>query len=125
MSTDKFLNLVEKFRVAYNSVDIPKLETLLAEDLRWGHHNKFKGTGRAGLILSIEEFARKLPGRYFEKPIRTAVNGQAVFVEQTWHATPLHSDPAWGWVAGVPTSMETCSVIVFENDMIIDWGDYG
>lgn len=125
MENDELLRLVEEFRVAYNSVDTAKLETLLAKDLHWGHHNKFKGIGREKLILSIQEFERKMPGRYFDKPIRTAVSGQAVFVEQTWHATPAHTDPEWGWVAGVPTSMETCSVFVFENSQLVDWGDYG
>ena len=65
MSSEDLLKLLEAFRVAYNEVDIPALEALVAEDLHWEHHNKFKGHGRAAFVQSVRDFAAKTPGRHF------------------------------------------------------------
>jgi len=124
-ASDEVMQILEAFRAAYNSVDIAALEALVAEDVRWEHHNRFKGTGRAPLMQSILDFAERMPGRYFDPPTRVAVNGQTVFVERKWRATPVRSDAAWGWEAGVPTSMDTCSVYVIDAGKIVEWGDYG
>ena len=125
MSSEQLLKTVEAFRVAYNELDIPALESLVAEELHWEHHNRFKGHGRAGFVQSVRDFAAKTPGRYFAEPARFAVNGATVYVEHTWHAVPAHSDPAWGWEKGVPTSMDTCSVFVVEDGKIVEFSDYG
>jgi hypothetical protein len=125
MPNDELLNILEAFRVAYNEVDIAGLEGLVAEDLHWEHHNRFKGHGRASFVQSVRDFADKTPGRYFAEPVRFAVNDQTVYIEHTWHATPAHSDPAWGWEKGVPTSMDTCSVFVVIDGLIAEFSDYG
>ena len=125
MKPQDVLNHLEAFRVAYNQVDASALAVLVAEDIQWGHRNKFQGNGRAALIASIEEFARKAPGRYFEPPERFAVNGDLAFVEQPWRAVPAFSDPAWGWQEGVPVSMTTCSLFVLSDGMITEWSDHG
>ena len=125
MSSEDLLKLLEAFRVAYNEVDIPALEALVAEDLHWEHHNRFKGHGRAAFVQSVRDFAAKTPGRHFAEPVRFAVNGQTAYIEHTWHAVPAHSDPAWGWEKGVPTSMDTCSVFVIDNGVIVEFSDYG
>jgi hypothetical protein len=120
MSTEEILKCLEEFRIAYNEIDIPTLEDILARDVHWEHRNKFKGSGRDGLIQSIIEFGEKTPGRYFDRPIRFALKGQAIFIEQKWHATPARSDPAWGWEKGAPISMDTCSIFVFEGAKITE-----
>lgn len=125
MTPDEILQAIEKFRIAYNSADVPTLEGLLSESVKWGHRNRFKGEGRAELLRSIAEFSDKAPGRYFANFGRTAVHDQVVFAEQTWHATPVNSDPAWGWEKGVPFSMETCSVFAFQGGRIVEWSDFG
>ena len=125
MRSNELVQILEAFRVAYNAVDIPALESLVAEDVRGEHHNRFKGVGRAPLMQSILDFAERMPGRYFDPPTRFAINGQSIFVERVWRATPVKSDPAWGWEEGVSTSMDTCSVYVIEGGRIVEWGDYG
>ncbi len=125
MSTDDLLRILEAFRVAYNEVDIQALETLVADNLHWEHHNRFKGHGRAGFVQSVRDFAEKTPGRYFAAPARFAVNEQTIYIEHTWHAVPAHSDPAWGWEKDVPVSMDTCSVFVIKDGKIVEFSDYG
>jgi ketosteroid isomerase-like protein len=125
MSREDLLNILEAFRVAYNEVDVEALENIVADDLHWEHHNRFKGHGRAGFLQSVRDFAAKTPGRYFAKPVRFAINDHTAYVEHTWHAVPAHSDPAWGWEKGVPTSMDTCSVFVIKDGKIVEFSDYG
>ncbi len=125
MESDRALKILEKFRAGHNEMDVPALESVLAEDVKWGHRNRFKGEGRSPLIASIREFSAKTPGRYFGAFGRVAINGNVVFVEQRWHAVPAADDAEWGWKTGVPFSMETCSVFVLSGDKILDWSDYG
>ena len=125
MEANEIIEAIERYRMAYNEVDVTALEALLSEGVIWGHRNKFKGQGRAELLRSVAEFSKKAPDRHFAPYGRTAVNGNIVFAEQTWHATPVQSDPAWGWEAGVPVKMETCSLFVFDNGKIVEWTDCG
>lgn len=125
MTYDEMMQALDRFRIAYNQMDVPVLEDLLAENVRWGHRNRFSGEGRAELLRSFAEFSKKLPGRYFAEFGRSAVNGNIIFAEQTWHAIPAFSDPAWGWEAGVPVVIETCSLFVFADGKIIEWTDCG
>ena len=125
MTPEDVMSRLEAYRVAYNEVDVPKLEELLCDDIKWGHRNKFQGDGRTALIDSIKTFAEKAPGRHFERPTRFAVNGDIAFVEQTWRAVPALSDAAWGWEKGVPVSMGTCSLFVFSGGKIQEWTDHG
>ena len=125
MNQQEMLAAIEKFRVAYNDVDIDSLHGLLSDKVKWGHRNRFSGEGRDELLRSIENFARKLPGRRFGEYGRTAVNGSFVFAEQTWHGVPAEDNPAWGWQAGVPVTMETCTLFAFENGQITEFTDCG
>ena len=125
MNVDELLGLTEVFRLAYNAVDIETLGAAVADDIQWGHQNRFKGAGRDGLLNSVREFADKMPGRYFDAPIRYAANGTTIFVEHRWHAVPVESGPAWGWEKGVAFSMGTCSVFVIRDGKIVEWTDYG
>ena len=126
LTSNDVLDKLESFRVAYNDVDLGALESLLSPDVSWGHKNRFKGEGRDALIASIQDFARRMPGRSFEKPSRFAVNGNLAFVEQTWHGTPTKSDASWGWEEGVPVTMGTCSLFVLSDDgRIQEWSDHG
>ena len=125
MNDVELLELADAFRVAYNEMDITAIERLVAEDISWGHQNRFRGSGRADLIQSLHRFAQKMPGRYFDRPVRFAVRGDTVFREHQWHAVPVESDPAWGWEKGVPTSMTTCSILVFAGGQIVEWTDFG
>ena len=125
LTASELLEKADAFRVAYNDVDVQALETLVDPDVEWGHQNKFRGHGRADLIQSIHGFAKKMPGRYFDKPSRAAVDGQTVFREHEWHGVPVESDPTWGWEAGVPASMTTCSILVFSDGKIVEWTDFG
>ena len=124
MSPEQLLDAVERFRVAYNDVDIETIRTLVSEDLHWEHHNRFKGLGADGFLESVKKFADLLPGRYFAEPIRSAVNGQVVFTERQWHGVPTVSDPTWKWEAGKPVTLDSLSVFAFEGDKIVEWSDY-
>jgi hypothetical protein len=125
MDTNEVLAVLERFRAGYNEMNIPELEAVLSQDVKWGHRNRFKGEGRLALIQSMRDFSAKTPGRYFSDFGRFAIKGDTAFVEQTWHAVPAADDAAWGWKKGTPFSMQTCSVFVLDGDQIVDWSDYG
>ena len=121
----KLLVIVERFFSAYNEMDLDTFAELLADDIRWEHHNRFSGNGAEPLLQSIKDIQAKLPDRRFGEITRWAVNRDTLYAEHGWSATPAESDAAWGWVAGVPTSMECLSVFVFEGGRVKEWSDYG
>lgn len=117
-------SLTDKFFTAYNELDLETFGGLLADDVHWEHHNRFKGKGRDPLLESVRDIAKKLPDRKFSPVSRWAVNGNVVHVEHQWSATPIENDDAWGWIAGVPTSMDAASVLVYSDGKIVEWSDY-
>jgi hypothetical protein len=76
-------------------------------------------------VQSVRDIQAKLPDRRFGEITAWAVNGNRVYAEHGWSATPAESDPSWGWKAGVPTSMDACSTFVFQVGRITEWADYG
>jgi ketosteroid isomerase-like protein len=125
MSTTSLLEVANRYFDAYNTVDTATLEALLADDVHWEHHNRFKGKGRAELIESIKKIAESTPGRRFTRPTRWAAGDDLIYVEHQWHAVPVTPNEMFGWKAGVPFSMDCASVFVVKNGKIIEWSDYG
>ncbi|WP_371634101.1 nuclear transport factor 2 family protein [Streptomyces sp. NBC_01259] len=121
----ELLVIVERFFAAYNDMDLDSFANLLAEDIRWGHHNRFRGAGAAPLLRSIQEIHDKLPDRRFGEITRWAASDHTIYAEHSWTGTPAESDAAWGWQAGVPASMECVSVFVIEGGRVTEWSDYG
>lgn len=97
----------------------------MTDDIHFEHHNRFQGKGREALLGSIRDIQVKLPDRRFGKSTRWAVNGDVVYAEHDWSATPAVTDEAWGWEAGVGTLMDVVSVFVFEGSRVKEWSDYG
>jgi ketosteroid isomerase-like protein len=125
MSDTSLYNVAKRYFDAYNTVDTTTLEALLAEDVHWEHHNRFKGKGRAGLIESIKKIAESTPGRRFTEPTRWAAGDNLIYLEHQWHAIPATPNEMFGWKAGVPFSMDCASVFVVDHGKIIEWSDYG
>ncbi len=119
------IDLVEQFFTAYNEMDLDAFRALLTDDIKWGHHNRFQGEGADGLVQSIRDIQAKLPDRRFGNITNWAINGNRVYTEHDWQATPTESDPSWGWVAGEPTAMDACSIFVFDGGRVKEWADYG
>ncbi len=122
---EDLITLVERFFKAYNDMDLDTFRALLTDDIKWGHHNRFQGEGADGLVQSIRDIQAKLPDRRFGEITHWAINANRVYTEHDWSATPAESDPSWGWEAGVPTSMEACSIFVVEDGRVKEWADYG
>jgi len=125
MTGRQLIEIAHQFFDAYNASDIASLEALLSEDVRWEHHNRFKGAGRAALIRSIKEIAQTTPGRRFTEPTRWASSENLIYLEHQWHAVPTAANAMFGWQPGVPFSMDAVSVFVFADGKIIEWSDYG
>lgn len=87
---------------------------LLTEDIHWEHHNRFQGAEKKPLLASIREIHAKLPDRRFGSVTCWAQNGDIIYPEHDWTATPVVTELAWGWEEGVATSMECVSVFVLE-----------
>lgn len=121
----ELLTLVERFFTAYNDMDLDTFGSLLADDVHFEHHNRFRGQGREPLLASVRDIESKMPDRRFGKVTRWAVHGDTVYAEHGWQATPVITEPSWGWQAGVPTSMDVVSVFVFDGGRIKEWSDYG
>lgn len=119
------LSLVEAFYQAYNDVDITALEGLVSDDIHWEHHNRFTGSGKAGLMESLREWAERVPGRRFGPALRHAQNGELLFVEHQWFAVPAADNDQFGWKAGETVTMDTASVFVVRDGKIVEWSDYG
>jgi len=125
MAATALLDMANQFFSAYNNCDTSALADLLADEVHWEHHNRFKGKGRAGLIRSINEIAETTPGRRFSEPTRWASGENLIYLEHRWHAVPTTANEMFGWKPGVPFCMDAVSVFVFEHDTIIEWSDYG
>jgi hypothetical protein len=61
----ELLVIVERFFSAYNEMDLDTFAEPLADDIRWGHHNRFSGTGAEQLLQSVKDIQAKLPDRRF------------------------------------------------------------
>lgn len=121
----RYGELVDRFFTGYNDMDEDALRALLAEDITWGHRNKFSGEGREELIASFRQIGDAMQSRNFGPVIRWAENGNTFYCEHQWFAVPAIDDPAWGWKKGEPFSMYAASIITFDGDKIVDWVDFG
>ena len=119
------LALVDRFFTAYNDMDLDTFASLLTDDIHWEHHNRFLGKGAEPLVQSIRDIHAKLPNRRFGEVTRWSATDDTIYTEHDWTATPVESDPSWGWEAGIETSMDCVSVFVFEGGRIKEWSDYG
>lgn len=117
--------LVDEFFQAYNDMDIPTLERVLAPDVVWGHRNKFSGSGRDELIGSFKDIEARVPVRRFGELLRWAENGDLFVCEHQWFGVPAIDDPVWGWEKGVEFSMYAASFIVTKDGVITEWIDLG
>ena len=124
MESNELLAQANRFFQAYNTTDIESLEEMVSEDVRWEHHNRFKGRGKESLMQSIRDFAAKAPGRKFSEPTRWAINGETVFIEHKWHAVPKVAVPSFGWTEGVPATLDCLGLLVFSAGKVIEWSDY-
>ena len=124
MEPNDLLQLANRFFDAYNKVDIEALSILVSEDLHWEHHNRFKGSGKAGFLDSIRKFDKTVPGRYFAEITRWAANGETIYTEHKWHGTPAENMEAFGWKAGVATGFDCCAVLVVKSGVIVEFSDY-
>ena len=127
MSSEQLLKTVEAFRVAYNELDIPALESLVAEELHWEHHNRFKGHGRAGFVQSVRDWAGGEDTRALLRrtgPLRGGTAQPPSMSSTRGTPCPPTPTPPGGWEKGVPTSMDTCSVFVVEDGKIVEFSDY-
>ena len=124
MKNEELLAKANEFFEAYNSIDLQALDELVANDIRWEHHNRFKGEGKEKLMDSVKDFGEKAPGRYFSKPSRWAVNGDIAFVEHKWHAVPAVDVPSFGWTKGVHVTLDCCALLAFKDGKIIEFSDY-
>lgn len=120
------LQSANRFFSAYNEVDTETLSSLVAADLHWEHHNRFKGSGREGFIDSVKTINGKVPGRYFAEITRWAANTDsgAIYLEHKWHGTPAEDLEVMGWKAGVAVTFDCCAVLVFKDGVIVEFSDY-
>lgn len=123
-TTTPYYELTQRFFQAYNDMDLSVLETLLADDVRWGHRNRFSGSGRNELIKSFQDIQTVVPERQFGEILRSAESANIFYCEHRWDATPAVDDPSWGWKPGVPVFMDVVSVLTFEDGRIVAWVDY-
>lgn len=119
------LAIAHRFFDAYNRSDTDALDDLVADDVRWGHHNRFSGNGKAGMLESIGEVAETMLGRRFGDILRWAGDEQQLYCEHTWTAFPAADVPDWGWHKDVPVTFECISCFRFEDGRITEWFDYG
>jgi ketosteroid isomerase-like protein len=124
MNSDKYLDMASRFFKAYNDIDTDAMSMLVADDLHWEHHNRFKGSGSERLFQSIRDISKTVPGRYFTDVTRWAINGDVLYLEHQWHGTPTTDFAPMGWKAGTPVTLDCCAVIKFRDEIIVEWSDY-
>ena len=125
MTSSELLDLATRYFKAYDELDIAAMSELLADDIRWEHHNRFKGVGKADLLASIERIAGLAPDRRFGEIKRSASAGSTVFVEHGWSCTPREADVQRGWEAGKLFKMDVVSLVVVKQGKITEWSDWG
>ena len=124
MNSDQYMDIAARFFKAYNDVDTDTMSTLIANDMHWEHHNRFKGTGSERLLQSIRDLSETVPGRYFTDVTRWASSGNVIYLEHQWHGTPITDFVLMGWKAGVQVTLECCAVIKIQDGLIVEWSDY-
>ena len=123
--SSELLDLANRYFKAYDDLDVSVMSELLADDVHWEHHNRFKGAGRAGLLESIERIASLAPDRRFGPIRRSASKGSVLIVEHDWRCTPRQADAQRGWEAGRPFQMDVVSLLVIKQGKIVEWSDWG
>ena len=125
MTSTDLLVLAKRYFKAYDDLNIAVMSELLADDVHWEHHNRFKGAGKSGLLESIERIAGLAPDRRFGPIKRSAGADSRLFVEHDWRCTPKEADVQRGWEAGKPFKMDVVSLVVVDQGRIVEWSDWG
>jgi hypothetical protein len=126
MSDNNLESLAADFVQAYNDKDFDRLRGLLSSTFYFQHHNRnFEFKDPDEFIATLKQFASELmPNRGFGKPSRVSCAGNTVFVEQPWSGTPNVDIPGMG-DAGELISLDLCSVLVFDGNLVTEYHDYG
>ncbi|NKQ54402.1 nuclear transport factor 2 family protein [Amycolatopsis sp. K13G38] len=119
------LEIAERFFDAYNRADTEAMGSLLADDLSFGHHNRFRGTGKAKMLATFSHFADQIPGRRYNPVLRFSAGPDFIFCEHTWTGVPKEDSTEWGWKAGEEFTGEVLTVLGFRDGLITEWYDYG
>jgi hypothetical protein len=126
MSNKKLESLATEFVQAYNDKDFDHLRELLSSTFYFQHHNRnFEFKDPDEFIAMLKQFASELmPNRAFGKPHRVICNVNTVVIEQPWSGTPSVDIPGMG-NAGELLSLDLCSVLIFDGELVTQYHDYG
>ena len=112
---------------AYNAKDFAALRRWLSPTIDMAHFNRNYAVNHIDdLMGAMELFAGQLmKNRKFETPERIQHFGNVVIRASYWGGTPDADIPGFA-KAGEPLRIKLCSIMRFdENQILIEWKDYG
>ena len=126
MSTNNIEALAAEFVQAYNNKDFARLREMISPNFYFQHHNReFEIKDPDEFVALLTQFASELlPERSYGKPNRITSTGNTVVVEHPWSGTPTADVPGMG-NAGEKISLDLCTVMIFEDNLVAQYHDYG
>jgi hypothetical protein len=126
MPDNKLESLAADFVQAYNDENFDRLRGLLSPTFYFQHHNRnFEFKDPDEFIATLKQFASELmPDRGFGKPSRVTCAGNTVVIEQPWSGVPTVDVPGMG-DAGEKISLDLCSILIFDGELVAQYHDYG
>lgn len=128
MTTSNKTDLVEfaeTYIDAYNSGDLDRITALLAEDVRFVHHNRGVDVqGKDAARQLFETYGQLFPGKAFSNRRSIAASGDRVFVEHTWGGTAAADVPGWA-AAGETVSLDLGTFMTVRDGLLVEYHDYG